>query len=160
MSEPDLESLRLRFQDLEVDVARTIQDTTRLTIASDRATELFGRLRDEPETSMRRLADLTAVDHGGNGRFEVVYRLHSPGLNERLRVHVPVPEEEPIIDSVVSLWPGANWLEREVFDLFGIRFRGHPDLRRILLPADFDGAPLRKDYPRQPNLDLPKAVEP
>lgn len=160
MSEPDLESLRLRLEDLDVEVASTLQDTARLTVSPERASELFERLRDEPETSMRRLVDLTAIDRGGHPRFEVVYRLHSPGLNERLRVHVPVPEEEAVLDSVVPLWPAANWLEREVFDLFGIRFRGHPDLRRILLAADFDGAPLRKDYPRQPNLDLPKAVEP
>jgi NADH:ubiquinone oxidoreductase subunit C len=66
----------------------------------------------------------------------------------------------PSVDSVVALWPSAAWLEREVFDLFGIRFRGHPDLRRILLDAGFDGAPLRKDYPRQPNLPIPEEEVP
>ncbi len=160
MRELDGESLRARFADLEVEVTETPQGTYRLSVAPERSVVLLDRLREEPETSMRRLVDLTAVDRGGQGRFVVLYQLHSPSLNERLQVLVPVPDDEAILDSVVSLWRAANWLEREVFDLFGIRFRGHPDLRRILLPGDFDGAPLRKDYPRQPNLALPKAVEP
>ncbi len=86
-------------------------------------------------------------------RFAVVYSLHAPESHDRLRVVARVVESDgaqgPEVDSVVSLWPAADWLEREVFDLFGIRFRGHPDLRRILLEPEFEGAPLRKDHPRQ-----------
>ncbi len=80
-------------------------------------------------------------------RFEVVYHLFSLRHGHRLRVKVPLGGEDPVIDSVVSVWETADWHERECFDLFGIRFRNHPDLRRILLPEDFEGHPLRKDFP-------------
>ena len=86
-------------------------------------------------------------------RFEVVYHLYSLSKNHRLRVKIPVAGEDPVVDSLTPLWKGADWLEREVWDMFGIRFRGHPDLRRILLYEQFEGYPLRKDYPvnyRQP----------
>lgn len=156
----DRDALRARLRDLDVEVPETSDGELRLTVDTAQTLALLGRLRDDPETSMRRLVDLTAIDRGGQeSRFEVVYRLHSPGLNERMRVHVPVDATDPTVDSVVAVWPAAGWLEREVFDLFGIRFRGHPDLRRILLEAGFEGAPLRKDYPRQPNLALPKEAE-
>jgi len=86
-------------------------------------------------------------------RFDVVYHLYSTGQNRRLRVKVPVPAADPIVDSVTGLWRCADWFEREVWDMFGIRFAGHPHLRRILLYEEFQGHPLRKDYPvnkRQP----------
>ena len=112
-------------------------------------------LKEAPELEFDFLADITAVDYLGKKepRFEVVYHLLSLRSHRRLRVKVPVPEEEPEVDSLTPLWKGANWLEREVWDMFGIRFRGHPDLRRILLYEEFRGYPLRKDYPvnqRQP----------
>jgi NADH-quinone oxidoreductase subunit C len=86
-------------------------------------------------------------------RFVVVYHFFSLALKHRLRVEVPLDEDDAEVDSITSLWGGANWLEREVWDMFGIRFRGHPDLKRILMYDEFDGHPLRKDYPvkkRQP----------
>lgn len=99
------------------------------------------------------LADLTAVDYlGQDPRFEVVYHLNSLSKNIRLRVKTPVQEGEEV-DTATVLWPIANWLEREVWDMFGIRFKGHPDLRRLLMYEGFEGHPLRKDYPinkRQP----------
>ena len=88
-----------------------------------------------------------------SGRFVVVYHFFSLELKHRLRVEVPVEEEDAEVDSLTSLWGGANWLEREVWDMFGIRFRGHPNLKRILMYDEFEGHPLRKDYPvkkRQP----------
>jgi NADH-quinone oxidoreductase subunit C len=101
------------------------------------------------------LADLTAVDYlGQEPRFEVVYHLNSLQKNIRIRIKTPVSEDEEV-DSVVSLWPIANWLEREVWDMFGIKFKNHPDLRRILMYEEFEGHPLRKDYPinkRQPRV--------
>ncbi len=160
MGEIDRDALREILGDLDVEVSNQSDDELRLMVDAVGALVLLGRLRDDPKCSMHRLVDLTAIDRGGPGaRFEIIYRLHSPDLNQRMRVHVAVDDAEPSVDSVVALWPSANWLEREVFDLFGIRFRGHPDLRRILLEADFEGAPLRKDYPRQPNLALPKGAE-
>lgn len=166
----DRNALRAGLRDLHVEVPEMVPEAPdaelRLTVNAAEAIRLLGRLRDEPATSMRRLVDLTAIDwgvpHAREARFELVYRLHSPHLNQRMRISVMIDATdatEPTIDSAVSVWPAAGWLEREVFDLFGIRFRGHPDLRRILLGADFTGAPLRKDYPRQPNLALPKQVE-
>jgi NADH-quinone oxidoreductase subunit C len=80
-------------------------------------------------------------------RFELVYHLHSVERNERVRLKAHVSGNDPAIDSVTGVWRSANWYEREVFDLFGVRFLNHPDLRRILLPDGFVGAPLRKDYP-------------
>jgi len=95
-----------------------------------------------------RLSTITAVDWPGREpRFDVVYHLHSIETNRRLRLKCGVPGERPQIDSVTAVWGAANWYEREVFDLFGIVFRDHPDLRRIMMPDDWQGHPLRKDYP-------------
>ena len=100
------------------------------------------------------LLDVTAVDYlGREPRFEVVYHLLSLSLNMRLRIKVKLPGTKPTLDSMTGLWESANWLEREVWDMFGIEFLGHPNLERILLYPEFQGHPLRKDYPmrkRQP----------
>jgi NADH-quinone oxidoreductase subunit C len=95
-----------------------------------------------------RLSTVTAVDrYPAEPRFEVVYHLHSVERNDRVRLKSRIPGTDPVIESVTSVWRSANWYEREVFDLFGIRFVNHPDLRRILMPDDWEGHPLRKDYP-------------
>jgi NADH-quinone oxidoreductase subunit C len=95
-----------------------------------------------------RLADLTAVDwHPREPRFEVVYHLHSIARNQRLRLKCRLEGDAAEVDSVTGVWRSADWHEREVFDLFGIRFRNHPNLRRIMMPEDWEGHPLRKDYP-------------
>jgi NADH-quinone oxidoreductase subunit C len=111
-------------------------------------------LRDHPDIRCEQLSDLTVVDYLGRApRFEVIYQLYSLALNHRLRVKVPVPEEDPVVPTASALWKSANWAEREAWDMFGIRFAGHPDLRRILMYPEFQGHPLRKDYPvnlRQP----------
>jgi NADH-quinone oxidoreductase subunit C len=92
--------------------------------------------------------DVTAVDwFPASPRFQLSYHLLSFALKERIRLRVLLDEADPSIDSIVPIWPGANFYEREVFDLFGIHFSGHPDLRRIMLPDDWKGHPLRKDYP-------------
>jgi len=99
------------------------------------------------------LVDLTCVDYlnyrGARDRFGLVYLLANAETNERLTLRTFVNDPQPAVPSVVPLWEGANWLEREVWDLFGIRFTGHPDLRRIVLPEQFSAHPLRKDYPLQ-----------
>jgi NADH-quinone oxidoreductase subunit C len=100
------------------------------------------------EQRFNRLSGITAVDwHPAEPRFEVVYLLHSLPRNERLRLKCNVGGEPAEIDSVTGVWKSANWYEREVFDMFGIMFRNHPDLRRILMPEDWQGHPLRRDYP-------------
>jgi NADH-quinone oxidoreductase subunit C len=120
-----------------------IEDTEIVDAA--RIVEFCRSLKDR---GFERLASVTAVDrHPAEPRFEVVYHLHSIEHNQRLRLKCRIPSAAAEIDSVVSVWRSANWYEREVFDLFGITFRSHPDLRRIMLPDDWDGHPLRKDYP-------------
>lgn len=104
------------------------------------------------------LLDLTCVDFlSSESRFEMVYHIYSMSRNRRLRIKVSLPGEAPAVDSLVGLWKNADWLEREVFDMFGVAFRGHPDLRRILMYEGFDGHPLRKSYPwrkEQPRITL------
>jgi NADH-quinone oxidoreductase subunit C len=112
-------------------------------------------LRDTDGLDFEMLVDLTCVDWLGEApRFELVYHLYSVKRNHRLRVKARVPETPAAIDSVAAVYPSANWMEREVFDLYGVRFPGHPDLRRILLYEGFDGHPLRKDYPKEKRQPL------
>lgn len=120
-----------------------------------RIAEVSRFLLENEATRFEMLSDLCAVDYlGETPRFEVVYHLYSVEHNHRLRLRARVPEHPCQIDSVVSVWPAANWMEREVWDLYGIRFRNHPDLRRILLYEEFDGFPLRKDYPKEKRQPL------
>jgi len=104
------------------------------------------------------LLDLTCVDYtAGEGRFELVYHLYSLSRNVRLRVKASLRAADPAADSLTGLWKNADWLEREVFDMFGVRFEGHPDLRRILTYEGFEGHPLRKSYPwrlAQPRIPM------
>lgn len=129
------------------------------TIIIDREDSLsiFTVLKDDPQFAFNFLVDLTAVDFlGQEPRFEVVYHLYSLRLNHRLRVKIRITEDDVSVPSVSSLWKSANWLEREAWDMFGITFSGHPDLRRILMYEEFRGHPLRKDYPvakRQPLVE-------
>ena len=105
-------------------------------------------LRDNPGCAFNFLADVTCVDwHPSEPRFEVVYHLLSLPNKERVRLKVRLEGSSPALESVTSVWPAANFFEREVFDLFGIRFTGHPYLRRLLMPEDWEGYPLRKDFP-------------
>jgi NADH-quinone oxidoreductase subunit C len=109
---------------------------------------VLGWLRDDAGQRYDLLLDLTAVDWGGERPLEVVYQLWSIPNRQALRVKAAVPVSGLVIDSVTELWATADWLEREVWDLFGIRFEGHPDLRRILMPDNYgEGHPLRKDFP-------------
>jgi len=117
-------------------------------------------LRDRPEFAFAFLADITAVDFWPREpRFELVYILVSPTQRHRLRLKVRLRGEDAHVATVSSVWPAANWLEREVWDLFGIAFDGHPDPRRLLMPEDWQGHPLRKDYPVQIRMK-PGATEP
>lgn len=121
----------------------------RLTISASDNLAVLRVLRGQLQFNM--LVDVTAVDHlefpEAKDRFEVVYVLLNVDDGERLLVSAFLNEPELEIDSVVPLWSGANWLEREVYDMFGIRFAGHPNLKRLLLPEPFESFPLRKDYP-------------
>jgi NADH-quinone oxidoreductase subunit C len=128
------------------------QDT--VVVAPPALFQLARFLRDDPELLYNYLMDLTVVDYlPRNPRFEVVYHFFSLPNNSRVRIKVPVGGPEPEVESLAPLWQGANWFEREAWDMFGVRFRNHPDLRRLLLYPEFQGHALRKDYPitrRQP----------
>ena len=117
-----------------------------LEIAPPKIASICGFLKYDQ--NFIRLSSVTAVDrYPAEPRFEVVYHLHSVERNHRVRLKCRVRGEDPVIESVASVWRSANWYEREVFDLFGIHFLNHPDLRRIMMPDDWEGYPLRKDYP-------------
>ena len=117
-------------------------------VQRDQIVDVCGFLRDDKETQFDYLSDLTCVHYPEHveAPFEMIYNLFSIPKNERVRLKVNT-DDKAGVESVTSVWPAANWLEREVYDLFGIPFAGHPDLRRLLLPTDWEGYPLRKDYP-------------
>jgi NADH-quinone oxidoreductase subunit C len=159
-----LETLKLRFGGAVVETHAEHGDATAV-VTPAALLDVLRTCRDEAELRFDMLSDLTAVDYSrfpgreDGPRFEVVYHLYSLPHNHRLRVKVRVDEDEAVVPSATPLWPIANWFEREVWDMFGVRFAGHPDLRRLLMYEEFVGHPLRKDYPvnrRQPLIG-PKA---
>ncbi len=125
-------------------------DRDEMTIYIERSAirEACALLRDNANCPFNLLSDVTAVDwYPAEPRFEVIYHLFSIRNKERVRLKVRLNSDMTAVDSVTSVWPAANYFEREVFDLFGVRFNGHPYLRRIMMPEDWEGHPLRKDYP-------------
>ena len=148
-----LQKIQENFGNDVIEVHSRFQQDTAV-LASSSLLQVATFLKEDPELQYNYLMDLTAVDYWKRKpRFEVVYHFLSVANSFRLRLKVPVAEPEPKVDTLTTLWPGANWYEREVYDMFGIQFTGHPDLRRILLYPEFEGHPLRKDYPikrRQP----------
>ncbi len=122
-------------------------------VRRDLLLDVLGFLKSNPELSFDFLMDVTAIDHlhfedpAIGERFAAVYQLYSTAHNHRLTLKTPVPEDDAQVPSAVELWRSALWAEREAHDMYGIRFEGNPDLRRLLMPEDFPGFPLRKDYP-------------
>ncbi len=148
--------LRASFSDQIIEVLVSRNQPVAI-VKSDQILAICQWLRDDPRLQMNHLMDLCGVDCSGLGKdyFEVVYNLYSISQHHMLRLKARVPTDDCRINSVTTVWKGANWHERECFDLLGIVFDGHPDMRRILLPDDWQGYPLRKDYP----LQLSKADE-
>jgi NADH-quinone oxidoreductase subunit C len=163
MSVRVLELLRQKAPTAVLETATHVGDDMAL-VERSKILEVLNVLRDDPALRFDMLSDLTVVDWlGQNPRFEVVYQLYSTVHKHRVRIKAGVPEGEGQcwIDSCAGLWHAANWAEREAWDLYGVQFRGHPDLRRILMYEEFVGHPLRKDYPqngRQPLLRRPDAI--
>jgi NADH-quinone oxidoreductase subunit C len=143
-----LELLKARCGEIS---ASDFRGDTRVVVAKDRLFDAMQLLKDDRGFDL--LVDVTCVDYlnyrDAAHRFGLVYLLASTDTNERLTVRVYLDEPDLSVPSLVPLWAGANWFEREAFDMFGIRFAGHPDLRRILMPEEFTAYPLRKDYPLQ-----------
>ena len=126
------------------------RDQVSVTIKRDKIIDICRYLYEDPDIRMDFLSDLCGVDYPERkSRFEIVYNLCSLKHGHRIRIKALIPADNPSIDSVVSIWSGANWHEREACDMFGIVFNGHPDLRRILMPEEWNGFPLRKNYPLQ-----------
>ena len=124
------------------------RDEMTIYVARENIREACALLRDDAECAFNFLSDITCVDwYPAEPRFEVVYHLLSIPRHARLRLKVRLGGDDPSLESITSVWPSANFFEREVYDLFGVRFSGHPNLRRIMMPEDWDGHPLRKDYP-------------
>jgi len=128
--------------------AFTFREEITLQVRPEDILSLCRFLHDEPDLAFTFLVDLCGVDHlPREPRFEVVYHLRSLQTKDLIRLKISLPGSSPQVSSVVSVWKGADWMEREAFDMFGITFNGHPDLRRILLTPEWEGYPLRKDYP-------------
>ncbi|HNW45084.1 MAG TPA: NADH-quinone oxidoreductase subunit C [Elusimicrobiales bacterium] len=153
MSSYLLDTLKARFTDAVLATHAFRGDETAV-IRKEALAEAAAFLKKELGFDF--LMDLTAADYlPREPRFELVCHFYSSAHNYRLRLKCPVPADDAAVDSLTPLWAGANWFEREVYDMFGIKFNGHPDLRRILMYDGFEGHPLRKDYPlkkRQPRL--------
>ncbi len=146
---PSVAALRARFGNAILR-DRVICGDTVVWVAASRAHEILAWLRDDPGQGFDYLTDVTAVEYrDGELPLEVVYQLRSLARRADLRVKLELDKAQPLeVESVCDLWAGANWLEREVFDMFGVRFRNHPDLRRILMWETYaEGFPLRKDFP-------------
>lgn len=129
---------------------------TTIVVARKVLRSVAERCREDEALQFNLLSDATCVDRFPmEPRFELNYHLVSIPRRRKVRLRVRLSGDDPVVDSLVPVWPGANWLEREIFDLFGIRFTDHPDLRRILLPDDWEGHPLRKDFPVEGYRDIP-----
>jgi NADH-quinone oxidoreductase subunit C len=152
MSKALLELVKQNFPDAVLESHSQLGDDT-LVLAPAKWKEVARFLRDDPRAEMSMLTDLTAVDFPDREpRFEVVAHFYSLERGHRLRLKARVGDrdgETVELDTLTELWASANWLERECFDMFGVTFVGHPDLRRILLYPEFEGHPLRKDYPAE-----------
>ena len=150
-----LEKIKEKFLD-DVYETQEFRGDLVAVVNKDIIREVMKFLKTDPKLDFNILMDLSAVDYLWQERvprFDVVYHVYSLARNYRLRVKASVDEKNPVIDSIVSLWPIADWFEREVWDMFGIKFKGHPHLKRIMMYEEFVGHPLRKDYPynkRQP----------
>jgi len=157
-----IDVLRARFAEKILDASDRLGEQV-VTIGRDDSLEIFRFLRDDPEMAFDLLIDLTAVDYlGRTPRFEVVSMLCSTSKRHRMRVKIGIEEKDCRVPSLTPLWKSANWLEREAFDMVGVRFDDHPDLRRILMYDAFEGYPLRKDYPynrRQPIIPERDPIE-
>lgn len=164
MAKAVLEELKARFPDAVLATCSEHGDDA-VVLRRESLLEVARYLKESPTCCFEMPLDVTAVDYRDypepkpcSERFEVVVHVRSLALKHWLRIKVAVPENDPVVASLMPVWKGVNWFEREVFDMFGIRFEGHPDLRRVLMYPEFVGHPLRKDYPLrgyQPPMEMP-----
>jgi len=142
-----LEKLKVRFPK-SIEGSDEFRGDLSVRFRSEDIVKVCQFLRDDSDLNFDLIVDICGVDmYRPEGRFEVVYHLYSIRNKKYIRLKVSLNEEKPVVDSVTSVWSGANWHERETFDMYGIEFRGHPDLRRMYMPEDYEHYPLRKDFP-------------
>ncbi len=143
-----IKALRAEFPEAVREVIKAFGETT-VILDRDALMDATVFLRDTPGLEYNFIADITGVDYyPQTPRFAVCYHMYAMLTDQMLRLKVYVPEEDAVIPSLIHEWPLANWAEREIHDMFGVDFDGHPDKRRLLMPHDWEGHPLRKDYPR------------
>ena len=143
-------ALKEALPDALLDIHQFRNETTLVVRRAD-LVEVARFLRDSKGLIYNYLSDISAVDYFPDndrpGRYGICYHLYSMLYNRRIRLKVYLPEDDPVVPTMTVVWPAANWLERESYDMMGIGFEGHPDLRRVLMPEDWDGHPARRDYP-------------
>ncbi len=144
----DVSFIRNQYSETVEEIVEALGEVT-VVARREGLVELMTFLRDEPSLRFNYLSDIGGLDLGefASPRFALAYQLYSLEHNHRLRVKVFLPEDDARAPTLWNVWKASNWLEREIYDMFGVTFDGHPDLRRILMPADYDGYPLRKDFP-------------
>ncbi len=146
---PDPKRIAETFQNIIQETKTSFGELT-LSIKKEEIVSLCRFLHDDPEMSFDHITDICSLDFPEDEeRFEMVYMFYSIPKKHRIRIKARISEEDCTIDSISSIWKGANFMEREVYDMMGIRFNHHPDLRRIMMPEDFEGYPLRKDFPTE-----------
>lgn len=154
-----IETLKQEFPNAIKDSHCDYGDET-IFIDANHIPEVFNFLKANPACPFNLLLDICGVDYQGQDpRFEVVYHLYSVPSKARLRVRVKVPESNLQVPSVIQIWEAADWFEREAFDMFGLDFKGHPNLKRLLMWEEFKGHPLRKDYPLNKRQPIPKPAD-
>ena len=153
LDHPTLPVLKAAFPDVKF-LAAEFRGQTTVVVPKERLKDVCRHLRDDPRCQFVSIIDVTANDWPAREqRFDVVYHLLSPAKNMRVRVKVPTDEETPV-PSIIGVYPGADWFERETYDLYGIPFTGHPDMRRLLTDYGFIGHPFRKDFPTSGHVEM------
>jgi NADH-quinone oxidoreductase subunit C len=147
MNDLILQKLRSAFPE-SIEATNEFRGDLTVQVKKQDIVKVCGYLKNDPDLSFDMVIDLCGVDmYRPEGRFEVIYNLYSLRNKKYLRLRVVVDEEDPVVDTVGTVWSGASWNERETYDMFGIKFEGHPDLRRMYMPEDYEYHPLRKDFP-------------
>src|SRR5689334_862750 len=140
-----LSTLRGKYED-QVLLTEKLYDFVTVTLKKDKIIEVITFLRDNPETQFRFLTTLCGIHYPDLGQIAVMYQLHNMHAGMRIRLKIYLPQENPVVPTLTTVFPGANWMERETYDFFGVQFEGHPDLRRILNVEEMIIFPLRKEY--------------
>ncbi len=151
-----IQLIETKLREENIDFQIKTKDILTIIIEKEHLIKKVKKLRYDSELLFDYLIDITACDYPEKNVFEVIYHLLSLSRNERIRLKTEVERDNPLVSSITSIYPAANWFEREVYDLFGIKFENHPNLKRILLWEKFPGHPLRKDFPLEKEVSIPE----